>query len=83
MIYRGLSREENFCEFCGFVAIRESFLCEILGYAVYWRSKSEQSVKVFSANIYYSNTLSNFTGIDSITTTLKCTVLSRSHSLTN
>ena len=40
---RKLSRE-----FRGFVAIRESFLREILGLGVLWRGKREQSAKVFS-----------------------------------
>ena len=35
-------------EFRGFVAIRESFLREILGLGVLWRGKREQSAKVFS-----------------------------------
>ena len=36
-----------------FVAIHESFLREILERGVLWRSKSEQSVKVFSTKIVF------------------------------
>ena len=36
-----------------FVAIRESFLLEILGCGIIWSGKSEQSVKVFSAKIVF------------------------------
>ena len=39
---------ENFCEFRGFVAIRESFLRKIWGRGILWHNKSEQSAKVFS-----------------------------------
>ena len=55
-----LSRDKNFHEFHSFVAICESFLCEFLGYAILWRSKSEQSVKVFSTNIVFSTKLQKF-----------------------
>ena len=44
---------ENFREFCGFVAIRESFLCEIWGRGVLWHSTSEQYAKVFSVKIVF------------------------------
>ena len=40
--------------FCGFVAIRESFLREIWGCGILWHGKSEQSAKVFSAKIVFS-----------------------------
>ena len=39
---------ENFRKLHSFVAILESFLQEILGCAILWRGKSEQSMKVFS-----------------------------------
>ena len=38
---------ENFCKFCGFVAIRESFLWKIWKHGVLWQNKSEQSVNIF------------------------------------
>ena len=44
---------ENFREFRGFVAIRESFLREIWGCVVLWRGTSEQSAKVFSTKIVF------------------------------
>ena len=40
-------------KFSRFVAIRESFLCEIWGPGVLWRCKSEQSAKIFSAKSYF------------------------------
>ena len=49
---RKLSREKNSREFQGFVAIRESFLCEIWGRIIFG-STSEQSGKVFSAKILF------------------------------
>ena len=52
---------ENLHEFCGFVAIRETFLWEIWGRCILGHSKSEQSVKVFSAKIvFFTNLQKNF-----------------------
>ena len=42
---------ENFCNFCGFMAKRESFLSEIWGRGVFWHGKSKQSAKVFSTKM--------------------------------
>ena len=47
----GTFEGENFYEFRSFVAIRKSFLHKIWERGVLWHSKSEQSVKVFSAKI--------------------------------
>ena len=44
----GTFEGEKFREFCGFVAIRKTFLCKIWGRGILWRGKSEQSAKVFS-----------------------------------
>ena len=44
---------ENFREFHGFVAVCESFLCEIWGRGILWGSTSEQSAKVFSMKIIF------------------------------
>ena len=38
--------QENFCEFCGFVAICESFFHEVWGHGVLWCGTSKQSAKV-------------------------------------
>ena len=47
ILYSGkLSREKFFFEFCSFVAICVSFLCEIWRRGVLWHGKSEQSAKV-------------------------------------
>ena len=55
-----LSREKTFCEFCGFVAICKSFLCEIWGHGILWHGTSEQSVKVFSTKSYFSPICKSF-----------------------
>ena len=52
---------ENFHNFCGFVAIHESFLYEIWGRGVLWRGKTEQSTKVFLAKVVYFTNLRKFT----------------------
>ena len=44
---------ENFREFCGFMAVCASFLCEIWGRGILWGGTSEQSVKVFSMKIIF------------------------------
>ena len=36
-------RKKNVCEFCGFVAIRKSFLHEIWGHGILWCGTNEQS----------------------------------------
>ena len=51
---------ENFCEFRSFVAIRESFLCEIWERGVLWHGTSEQSAKVFSVKIIFFTNSRNF-----------------------
>jgi len=61
MMYCGLMREKTFANFTVLW-----LFTKVLGRAVLCHGKSEQSIKFFSANMYYSNTLSNFTGIDSI-----------------
>ena len=38
---------ENFCEFCGFVAIRESFLCEIWAWCDLVRHKQANRENCF------------------------------------
>ena len=50
---------ETFREFCGFGAIRKSFLREIWGRGILWRGKSEQFAKVFSLESFplYGTTL--------------------------
>ena len=42
---------ENFHQFRGFVAIRKHFLREIEGVASFGANTSEQSAKLFSANL--------------------------------
>ena len=51
---------ENFREFCGFVPIRESFLCKIWGCGILWHGMSEQSAKVFSAKSVFSPICKSF-----------------------
>ena len=46
-------KKKTFANFRGFVAICDSFLCEIWECGVFRHSKSEQSVKVFSTKIVF------------------------------
>ena len=58
-VERETSEGETFCEFRGFGAIRESFLCEIWGRGILWCGKSEQFAKIFSLESFplYGTTL--------------------------
>ena len=62
--YSGKTFEgENFHEFRGFVAIHESFLCEIWGCGILWCGKSEQSAKVFYVKIVFFTNWQSFSAI--------------------
>ena len=67
-----LLRGENFSEFRSFVAIRESFLCEIWGHGVLWHSMSEQSTKVFSEKIVFSPICTSFSPLKVSRYTVQC-----------
>ena len=54
-VERETFEEENFRKFRGFVAIHESFLCEIWGRGILWHGKSEQFAKVFSLEKFPTN----------------------------
>ena len=59
LLYSGkLSREKTFAVF---VAIRESFLCEIWGCGILWCTKSKQSTKFFFDKIvFFTNSRESF-----------------------
>jgi len=54
-IWQDKFKGENFCEFCGFVAICKSFLPEVWWRGVSWHNKSEQSAKAFSHYTVHEN----------------------------
>ena len=56
----GIFRGKNFRDFCGFMAERKSFLREIWGRGVFQHGKSEQSAKVFSAEIILFTNLQEY-----------------------